>query len=203
MSPKPAPLILASTSRYRKELLARLRLPFETAAPNVDESARVLETPGELALRLAIAKARAVADGRSAGLIIGSDQVAHCEGAILGKPGSHERAVEQLRLMRGKTTYFDTALALVNAATARVQSEVISTIVVLKDLSDEQIEAYVRAEKPFDCAGSAKSEGLGITLMASLSGDDPTALVGLPLIALTRMLREEGVDPLARPAPSP
>ena len=189
-------MILASTSNYRKELLARLQLPFETVAPDVDEMARTSEPPRDLALRLAIAKAQAVARGRADGLVIGSDQVAYCNGTMLGKPGSHDNAVAQLRLMRGNTTYFDTALALVNAATGRVQSEVVCTVVELHPLSDEQIEAYLRAEQPYDCAGSAKSEGLGIALMAKLSGDDPTALIGLPLVALARMLRVEGVDPL-------
>ncbi len=193
-----APLILASTSRYRSQLLARLGCPFETVAPDVDETAGALEAPRALALRLAVAKAQAVAKTHTSGLVIGSDQVAHCDGIILGKPGSHENAVAQLRLMRGRTTYFDTALALVNAATGRVQSEIVSIVVVLRSLTDEQIEAYLRLEQPYDCAGSAKSEGLGIALMEKMSGDDPTALVGLPLIALTRMLREEGFDPLTQ-----
>lgn len=152
-------------------------------------------------MRLAIAKARAISSGLPAGLVIGSDQVAHCEGRQLGKPGTHAAAVEQLRFMRGKTTYFDTALALVNAGTGVTQSEIVSTTVLLHPLTDQQIETYLRAEQPYDCAGSAKSEALGITLMASLSGDDPTALVGLPLIALTRMLRNEGVDPLTYAQP--
>lgn len=194
--PLPAPLILASTSRYRKELLSRLGLPFEAVSPDVDEAAHASEPPRELALRLAIAKAQAVAGNRGVGLVIGSDQVASCNGTILGKPGTHEKAVAQLRLMRGQTTAFDTALALVNAATGRVQSEVVTVMVALHPLTDAQIEGYLRLEKPYDCAGSAKSEGLGIALMAKLSGDDPTALVGLPLIALARMLREEGIDPL-------
>lgn len=190
------PLILASTSRYRAELLARLHLPFEAVAPEVDETALPSESPRDLALRLAIAKAQAVANTRSIGLVIGSDQVAHCGGTILGKPGTHERAVAQLRLMRGNTTFFDTALAVVNAATGRVQSDIVRIAVVMHALTDEQIETYLHLEQPYDCAGSAKSEGLGIALMAQLTGDDPTALVGLPLIALMRMLRAEGVDPL-------
>lgn len=194
--PLPAPLILASTSRYRKELLLRLGLPFEAISPDVDETAGDSELPQSLALRLAIAKAQAIAGTRTTGLVIGSDQVASCRGTILGKPGTHEKAVAQLRLMRGQTTCFDTALALVNAATGRVQSEVVTIVVVLHPLTDAQIEGYLRLEQAYDCAGSAKSEGLGIALMAKLSGDDPTALVGLPLIALARMLREEGIDPL-------
>ena len=168
-------------------------------APEVDETRLPGEAPRGLALRLGVAKAQAVAAGlraagRQDGLIIGSDQVAHCAGRVMDKPGSHARAVEQLRFMRGKETWFDTALALVNAATGRVQSEIVSIRVVLRALSDAEIECYLRKEQPYDCAGSAKSEGLGIALMDKLEGDDPTALIGLPLIALTRMLRAEGVD---------
>ena len=187
-------------------------MPFEAIAPGVDESPlpaetpETPETPRDLSLRLAVAKAQAIAGSRTHGLVIGSDQVAHCEGRKLDKPGTHEVATGQLRFMRGKTVHFDTALALVNAATGRVQSDIVSIVVKMYDLSDAQIEAYLRAEQPYDCAGSAKSEGLGIALMRTLSGDDPTALIGLPLIALTRMLRAEGVDPLllampARPLP--
>ncbi len=195
----PPLLILASTSKYRAELLARLHLPFTAIAPEVDETALPAEVPRDMALRLAIAKAQTVARGRSSGLVIGSDQVAHCNGTILGKPGTHANAVAQLRLMRGNTTFFDTALALVNAATGRVQSDVVRISVLMHALTDAQIETYLRLEQPYDCAGSAKSEGLGIALMAQLTGDDPTALVGLPLIALMRMLRAEGVDPLLMP----
>ena len=192
------PLILASTSKYRRELLSRLQLPFETIAPQVDETPLPGEAPRALSLRLAVAKAQAVTanlrkTGRHEGLIIGSDQVAHCEGRILDKPGSHARATEQLRFMRGKQIWFDTALALVNAATAHMQSEVVGIRVVLRDLTDAEIDGYLRKEQPYDCAGSAKSEGLGIALMDKLEGDDPTALIGLPLIALARMLRAEGV----------
>ena len=203
----PAPttplLFLASTSRYRRDLLTRLGMPFEVIAPGVNESPLPDETPRELSLRLAVAKACAIAGGRTYGLVIGSDQVAHCEGRKLDKPGTHDVATGQLRFMRGKTVHFDTALALVNAATGRVQSDIVSIVVRMHDLTDDQIDAYLRAEQPYDCAGSAKSEGLGIALMQTLSGDDPTALIGLPLIALTRMLRAEGVDPLllARPLP--
>jgi septum formation protein len=187
---------LASTSRYRKELLSRLGLPFDTAAPDVEEAAQPSEPPRGMALRLAIAKAQAVAQLHPHALVIGSDQVAHCGGVILGKPGTHANAVQQLRFMRGQPVTFDTALALVNAATGRVQSDLVSTIVVIHPLTDAQIESYLHKEQPYDCAGSAKSEGLGIALMETLSGDDPTALIGLPLIALTRMLRAEGLDPL-------
>lgn len=201
-APALPPLFLASTSRYRKELLTRLGMPFEAIAPGVDESPLPDETPRELSLRLAIAKAQAIATARAHGLVIGSDQVAHCDGRKLDKPGTHELATGQLRFMRGKAVHFDTALALVNAETGRVQSEIVSIVVQMHDLTDAQIEAYLLAEQPYDCAGSAKSEGLGIALMQTLSGDDPTALIGLPLIALTRMLRAEGVDPLflAQPA---
>ena len=187
------PLILASTSRYRAELLSRLRLPFETRAPGVNEAPFSDEAPAQMALRLALAKARAVARQLGSGLVIGSDQVAHCDGQVLGKPGGHEPAVLQLKLMRGKTTHFDTALALVNATSGHEQSAVVTTAVRLRNASDAEIEAYVAAEKPYDCAGSAKSEGLGIALMESIAGDDPSALVGLPLIALVRMLRAENV----------
>ena len=199
----PSPIYLASTSRYRKELLQRLGIPFDALAPGVDETPLPHESPRDLSLRLAIAKAGSIAASRRFGLVIGSDQVAHCEGRKLDKPGTHEAATGQLRFMRGKTVHFDTALALVNAATGRVQSDIVSIVVRMHDLTDGQIEAYLRVEQPYDCAGSAKSEGLGIALMETLSGDDPTALIGLPLIALTRMLRAEGVDPLlmARPLP--
>ena len=191
------PLILASTSKYRRELLARLQLPFDTVSPEVDEVPLAGEAPRDLALRLAIAKALAVAATHPLALVIGSDQVAHCEGRIMDKPGNHERATGQLRFMRGKETWFDTGLALVNAASGRVQSEVVRVRVVLRNLSDAEIEAYLQKEQPYDCAGSAKSEGMGIALMEKLEGDDPTALIGLPLIALSHMLRTEGVDPLA------
>ena len=187
------PLILASTSLYRSELLARLKLPFETRMPDVDETPRKGEASQELARRLALAKAHAIVQSISTGLVIGSDQVAHCAGALLGKPGNHGAAVRQLQFMRGKISHFDTAVALVNARSGGEQVALVRTTVLLRDASDSEIEAYVAADQPFDCAGSAKSEGLGIALMESISGDDPTALVGLPLIALVRMLRAEGV----------
>ena len=188
------PLILASTSRYRAELLSRLRLPFETRVPGVDETPQSGETPAQMAVRLALAKARAVARQLAYGLIIGSDQVAHCDGQVLDKPGSHEPALRQLKLMRGKVTYFDTALALVNASSGREQTAMVTTTVVMRDASDAELEAYLTAEQPYDCAGSAKSEGLGIALMESIAGVDPSALIGLPLIALVRMLRAENVS---------
>lgn len=190
-------LILASTSRYRAELLGRLRIPFDVRAPQVDETALPGESPDALARRLALAKARAVAGQLSEGLVIGSDQVAHCDGRILGKPGGFAAAMDQLRHMRGKTTEFATALALVNAATGHAQVDLVPTHVTLRDAGDAEIEAYLRADEPYDCAGSARSEGLGVTLMERMAGDDPTALVGLPLIALCRMLRAEGVDLMA------
>ena len=189
----PPPVILASTSRYRAELLARLRIPFEVRSPGVDETPCPGEAPEALAARLALANADAIAKTIRIGLVIGSDQVAHCDGRMLGKPGTHEVAVEQLRHMRGRVTRFDTALALVNAASGRRQCAVVRVEVALRDVSDAEIETYLHLERPYDCAGSAKSEGLGIALMARISGDDPTALVGLPLISLARMLRDEGV----------
>lgn len=195
-TPLARPLILASTSRYRRELLERLRLPFSARAPETDETPVPGEDPGALALRLAASKARAVATHFKAApgaLVIGSDQVAHCEGRILGKPGNYENAVEQLRWMRGKTTIFDTALCLIDAASGREQIRSVPTRVRLRPLDDAEIDAYLRAEEPYDCAGSAKSEGLGVALMESMQGDDPNALIGLPLIALCAMLRAEGV----------
>ena len=189
----PMKLVLASTSAYRRMLLERFCLPFETARPDVDETPLPDETPPIVADRLAAAKARAVAGRFPAALIVGSDQVAHIGGEIFGKPGTVERAVEQLRRMRGRTVTFHTALALFNSASGRMHSESVPTRVKFRDLSDDEIHRYVERERPLDCAGSAKSEGLGITLLDSLSGDDPTALVGLPLIALSRMLRAEGV----------
>jgi septum formation protein len=194
----PTRIILASTSRYRAELLSRLKLPFETCAPGVDETALPGENPADQAARLALAKARAVAADVAVGLVIGSDQVAHCDGRIMGKPGAHDAAVAQLRFMRGRITLFDTALAVIDAASGREQSALVRVEVALRDASDAEIEAYLVLERPYDCAGSAKSEGLGIVLMERISGDDPTALVGLPLIALTRMLRNEGVAILGR-----
>ena len=188
------PLILASTSRYRSELLARLKLHFEARNPDVDETPLDGEAPQALARRLALAKAHAIAQTIKSGLVIGSDQVAYCAGVLLGKPGNHGGSVRQLQFMRGKISHFDTAVALVNAGSGKEQVALVRTTVLLRDASDSEIEAYVAADQPFDCAGSAKSEGLGIALMESISGDDPTALVGLPLIALVRMLRAEGVS---------
>lgn len=188
------PLILGSTSAYRRELLERLRFPFEVAAPDVDESPQTGERPPELARRLALAKARAVARRHPAALVIGSDQVADLGGEPLGKPGTHERAVEQLRRMRGRTVIFQTAVAVVCLEAGFEQLDLAPVRVRFRDLSDAEIESYLRAETPYDCAGSAKSEGLGIVLLESIESDDPTALVGLPLIRTTRMLRAAGLS---------
>ncbi len=189
----PARLILASTSPYRRELLSRLQLPFETISPDVDETPLPGEAPEALALRLAEAKARAVAALHPDALVIGSDQVAVLDGAIYGKPGTHERAVRQLQTMRGRTVNFFTGLALVNGRDGRAQIQGIPTLVTFRALSDGEIEAYLRREQPYNCAGSAKSEGLGIALLERMEGSDPNALIGLPLIALCDMLRHEGV----------
>lgn len=186
-------LVLASTSAYRRALLERFGLPFDTARPDVDESPLPGEGPPATANRLAVAKARAVVRDHPGALIIGSDQVAHLGDEVFGKPGTVERAIAQLQRMRGETVVFHTALALLNTRTGTVQIDSVPTRVRFRELSDAEIARYVDKERPLDCAGSAKSEGLGITLLESLSGDDPTALVGLPLIALARMLRAEGV----------
>jgi len=188
-------LVLASTSIYRRELLQKLQLPFETAAPKVDETPLEGESAGETSLRLAQQKARAVARDYPNALIIGSDQVALLEGQQLGKPLTHDRAFAQLQAMRGKTTVFYTALALFNSRTGHMQTGVEETHVTLRQLSDTEIEHYLRKEQPYHCAGSAKSEGLGITLINRMSGNDPNALIGLPLILLCDMLRNEQVTP--------
>ena len=188
----PPPLILGSTSRYRRELLERLQLPFEVHAPQVDETPRAGEPPENLARRLALAKARAVAARYPQAVVIGSDQVADLEGEPLGKPGTHARAVEQLRRMRGRTVIFQTALSVVCLARGFEMSDLAAVKVRFRALSDTEIETYLRAEEPYDCAGSAKSEGLGICLLEHVRSDDPTALVGLPLIAVCSLLREAG-----------
>jgi septum formation protein len=187
------PLILGSTSRYRKELLTRLRIPFETASPDVDETPHSNESPKDLALRLALAKARAVALKYPEAVVIGSDQVADLEGTPLGKPGNHANAILQLQRMRGKTVIFQTALSVVCIATGYERTDLAEVKVKFRNLSDVEIESYLRAEEPYDCAGSAKSEGLGIVLLDSIENDDPTALIGLPLIRTCQMLREAGV----------
>lgn len=190
-------LVLGSTSPYRRDLLARLRLPFEVAAPDVDETPHPRETPQQLACRLAMTKARTVAGRFPAHVVIGSDQVADLAGQPLGKPGTHERAVAQLRQMRGQTVVFQTAVAVVCRASGFAQMDLAQVKVVFRDLSDAEIEAYLMAETPYDCAGSAKSEGLGIALLERIDSDDPTALVGLPLIRTCRMLEAAGVRLLA------
>ncbi|WP_137920242.1 Maf family nucleotide pyrophosphatase [Hydrogenophaga sp. 2FB] len=192
--PSTRALILGSTSRYRHELLSRLGLPFEAVAPQVDETPHPGEAPAALALRLAIEKARNVAQRHPQAVVIGSDQVADLHGEPLGKPGTHERAVAQLRRMRGQTVVFQTALAVVCQATGFEQHDIAAVRVVFRDLSDDEIEHYLRKEQPYDCAGSAKSEGLGIALLERIDNDDPTALVGLPLIRTCRMVRAAGVQ---------
>lgn len=189
-------LVLASTSRYRRELLSRLGLPFEVAAPEVDESPQPGEFPSQTALRLSEAKARAVADAYPDHLIIGSDQVLMLEGKQLGKPGNFENAYRQLQSMQGKAMVFHTALCLLNSHSDRVQLRDIPTTIHIRPLTSQQIESYLHKEQPYDCAGSARSEGLGIALIERYETTDPTALIGLPLIALTEMLANEGVDPL-------
>jgi len=192
----PRGLILGSTSRYRHELLSRLKLPFEAVAPEVDETPLAGENPADLALRLALAKARDVARRYPNAVVIGSDQVADLHGEPLGKPGTHERAVAQLRRMSGKTVVFQTALAVVCKASGFEECEIAPVRVVFRDLGDTEIEHYLRTEQPYDCAGSAKSEGLGIALLERIDNDDPTALVGLPLIRTCRLLRAAGVKVL-------
>ena len=193
MNPVDArPLILASTSRYRHALLQRLQRPFTAVAPPVDETPAPGEAPRALALRLALAKAEAVARLHPQAVVIGSDQVADLGGEPLGKPGDHARAVAQLSRMRGQTVLFETAVAVVCLATGFAQSDLATVRVRFRNLSDAEIEAYLLAEQPYDCAGSAKSGGLGISLLESIENDDPTALVGLPLIRTCHLLRAAG-----------
>ncbi|MFW9621876.1 MAG: Maf family nucleotide pyrophosphatase [Macromonas sp.] len=187
-------LVLGSTSRYRRELLQRFGLPFDVVGPHVDETPQPNEAPAALAQRLALAKAQAVAAQRPEAIVIGSDQVADLHGQPLGKPGTHERAVAQLRQMSGQTVLFQTAVAVVCAATGLAACELAVVRVVFRDLTDAEIERYLRAEQPYDCAGSAKSEGLGITLLDHIDNDDPTALIGLPLIRTARLLRQAGLQ---------
>ena len=187
-------LILGSTSRYRRELLQRLRVPFEVVSPDVDETPLTGEAPQVLATRLALAKAKAVAALHPHAVVIGSDQVADLHGEPLGKPGTHARAVLQLQRMRGHTVVFQTAVSVVCQASGFEQTELAQIKVRFRNLSDADIEAYLRAEEPYDCAGSAKSEGLGIVLLDAIDNDDPTALIGLPMIRTARLLRAAGID---------
>jgi septum formation protein len=186
-------IVLASTSPYRRELLQRLRLPFDAAAPRVDETALPGEAPRVSARRLAQAKAEAVAKGLADAIVIGSDQVAELDGAALNKPGDHAAAVDQLARLQGRSATFHTALCVASGGGARVEVDCVPTVVRFRPLSRSQIEAYLRADRPYDCAGAAKIESLGIALVASVCSDDPTALVGLPLIRLTTMLAALGI----------
>jgi septum formation protein len=191
----PPRLILASTSPYRRELLQRLRLRFDVVAPETDETSLLGEAPAALSERLALAKAREVAQRHPDAVVIGSDQVAECDGQALGKPHTHERAVAQLRQMSGRSVTFHTAVAVVQGE--RVQGcERVPVHVRFRDLSPDDIETYLRLDRPYDCAGSAKCETLGIALLEGITSDDPTALIGLPLIATARLLRQAGLDPL-------
>lgn len=194
-SPLPR-LILASSSSYRQELLARLRLPFEVAIPAIDESAQPGESAGATALRLAEAKAQAILTRMPGSLVIGSDQVATLDGLQIGKPGHHAAALRQLQTMRGRQVIFHTALCLLDGrpgAPFAVQLALVDTAVTMRDLPDAELDAYLRLEQPYDCAGSAKNEGLGIAILEQIDSNDPTALTGLPLIALVGMLRKAGV----------
>lgn len=199
MTPPSAPprLVLASSSAYRKELLSRLRLPFDVAVPDIDESPLPGETPSATALRLARDKAAAVALGLPGRIVIGSDQVATLDALQIGKPGNHAHALAQLRLMRGREVVFHTALCVWDGRqadpAAAAQVEDIQTVVTFRDLPDAELDAYLRIEQPYDCAGSAKNEGLGIAILERIASSDPTALTGLPLITLTGMLRNIGV----------
>ncbi len=201
MSKLQRALILGSTSRYRRELLQRLRIAFDVVSPDVDETPLPGETPHALATRLALAKAQAVAALHPNAVVIGSDQVADLNGEPLGKPGTHERAVMQLQRMRGQTVIFQTAVSVVCQASGFEQTELAQIKVRFRELSDDEIEAYLRAEEPYDCAGSAKSEGLGIALLDAIDNDDPTALIGLPLIRTARLLRAAGIDLLGAVKP--
>jgi len=189
-------LVLASTSPYRRELLGRLGLSFEVANPETDETPLPGESPTATALRLSEAKARAVAEQYPEALIIGSDQVAVMDGRVFGKPGTHAKAVEQLRTLSGKTVNFYTGLCVLNAKTGEAEVCGVPTLVGFRELGDAEIESYLRREPAYNCAGSAKSEGLGIALLSRIHGDDPNALVGLPLIALCDLLRKHGMTVL-------
>ena len=187
------PLILASSSPYRKELLKRLLLDFEVFSPDIDESQLADERPEQTALRLAQLKAKKIAETHPEAIIIGCDQVATLDGLQLGKPGNYKNATEQLRMMRGKQVTFHSALCLYNAKTQHMQAEVVPYVVEFRNVSNEQIDRYLLTEKPYNCAGSAKSEGLGIALISAMHGEDPNALIGLPLIKLISMLTAENI----------
>jgi septum formation protein len=195
----PPRLILASTSRYRRELLQRLRLPFEVLSPDVDETPHGGEAPAALAERLAMAKAQAVAAAHADAIVIGSDQVAELDGESIGKPHTHVAAVAQLRSMSGRRVVFHTAVAVVRRDQGFARGLIAPVAVTFRVLADAEIEHYLRVEQPYDCAGSARSEALGIALLAAIDSDDPSALVGLPLIRTCTLLREAGLDPLAGP----
>jgi len=190
------PLVLGSSSRYRRELLERLRLPFTVVAPQVDEAALPGEAPAALALRLALAKARAVAALQPQAVVIGSDQVADLDGQAIGKPGDHARATAQLRRMSGRRVVFQTAVAVSRPSIGFERVLLAPVVAHFRTLTDAEIERYLRLEEPYDCAGSAKVETLGIALLAAIDSDDPTALVGLPLIRTCELLRQAGLDPL-------
>jgi len=202
MTPEPR-LILASTSRYRRELLGRLRVPFDVLSPEVDETPLAGESPAGLARRLALAKARAVAERHPDAIVIGSDQVADLDGEPIGKPGTHERAIDQLRRMSGRRVVFQTAVAVVRGTPEHVGEALAPVGVRFRRLADDEIECYLRLEQPYDCAGSAKCETLGIALLEAIDSDDPTALVGLPLIRTSALLRAAGFDPLRRAVGAP
>ncbi len=188
-------IVLASSSPWRREVLDKLGLPYRTHHPEIDETALFGESPKELVSRLSLEKAQKVAESHPDALIIGSDQVAVLDNTIIGKPGTHERAVEQLRAASGRTLTFLTGLTLLNSATGQAQTEVVPFHVHFRELSEQMIEGYLQHEQPYGCAGSFKSEGAGIVLFDRLEGDDPNTLIGLPLIRLTRMLESEGVNP--------
>jgi len=193
----PPRLILGSSSIYRKELLSRLGIPFDVAVPDIDESPFSDEAPETTALRLAQAKAAAIAAKHPGSLVIGSDQVATLDGKQIGKPGTHDNAIKQLQTMRGRRVVFHTALCLLDGRKSgddAVQVENVQTFVTFRDLPDAELDAYLKIEQPYDCAGSARNEGLGIAILEKIESDDPTALTGLPLITLTTMLRNAGVS---------
>ena len=200
MSKVPPPVVLASTSRYRRQLLERLGWPFEVASPGIDETALPNERPAATALRLAEAKAHAVARRHADALVIGSDQVAELDGRPIGKPADHQDARAQLRVASGRTVVFHTGVALVDARSGRCRVRLVDVASTFRTLGDDDIERYLLREQPYDCAGSVKSEGFGIALFERIESDDPTALIGLPLIAVTALLREEGLDVLAPPS---